>query len=168
MDIFIEKIVQRQKTMQDYLIITGVIILCLFVIVFIIPSIPFINTMPIFFDAGAIYGAYVLIKSRNLEFEYAVTNGELDIDKIIARSRRKRIFSASCKEFEILAKLKSSHYTQHIQNVSNKIKAVSSMDSPDVYFALLNYNGEKTVVFFEPDERMLNSFKMFIPRKIFV
>lgn len=167
MDSFIEKIVERKKTAKDTLISVGIVFLAIFLIVFVIPMVPYVNQMWLIFAAAVIYGAFYLLKSRNLEFEYSVTNGEIDIDKIIAKSRRKRIFSGNCKEFEILAKLKSNHYTQSIQNIPNRIEAVTSMDSPNVYFFVTSYKGERTVVFFEPNERMLNAFRLFIPSKIF-
>ncbi len=167
MDTFMEKIVERKKTSKDTLISAGIVFLCVFLIVFIIPMIPYVNTMQLVFDVAVIYGAYYLIKSKSIEFEYSVTNGEIDIDKIIARSRRKRIFSGNCKEFEILARLKGDHYNDSIKNISNKIEAASSMDSPDVFFLVTTYKGQRTVVYFEPNERMLNAFRLFIPSKIF-
>jgi hypothetical protein len=40
------------------------------------------------------------------------------------------------------------------------------MNSDKAYFATLNYKGDRTAVFFEPDEKMLSNFRTFIPRKI--
>jgi len=165
MDTFIEKIVERKKDIIDYLIIFGSVLGALIAVV-IVFFIPFLSTIGLLVVVGIVYGVYRLITSRNIEFEYIVTNGDLDIDKIIAQRKRKRIFSANCKEFDIVAKVKSSHYDHNIQSIKNRIHAMSSMDSDNVYFVTLNYKGNKTVVFFEPDERMLNNFKMFIPRKI--
>lgn len=166
MDVFIEKIVARRKGAKDFIMILAVIIggLILSGAVF---SIKLVSSFAPIIVLGVIYVAYRLIVSRNIEFEYAVTNGDLDIDKIISQRKRKRIFSASCKEFEVVAKLGSVHFTQDVKNINKRIEAVSSMDSPDVYFATLNYSGQKTVVFFEPDKRMLDAFKIFIPRKVF-
>ena len=79
---------------------------------------------------------------------------------------RSKMQESCCKEFEILARLKGGLNDRRIQNITNRIMAVSSIDSENVFFAILNYKGEKTAVFFEPDERMLNTFKLFIPRKI--
>lgn len=167
MDVFMEKIVMKRKDFKDNLVAAG-IILATFILIFIALNVKIINQlgMSLFIVAGLVYLAYRLITSRNLEFEYVVTNGELDIDKIISRRKRKRIFSASCKEFEIVAKVKSNSFSQSVQSIKNRIDASSSLDSPDAYFATLNYKGEKTVLIFEPDEKMLNNFKLFIPRKV--
>jgi len=165
MDSFIEKIIVKKKTFQDRLISAGVV-LGGFVLFFGLQLVEFLAQFFLVIAAAIVYFLYQFITSRNVEFEYIVTNGDLDIDKITAQRKRKRIFSGNCKDFDILAKLKGGLNDRRIQNVKNKIFAVSSIDSEDVYFATLIYKGEQTVVFFEPDERMLNSFKVFIPRKI--
>ena len=166
MDIFMEKIVAKKKGIQDYLIITG-LVFAGFIVLIAVMTISFLRSLWPILAAGVIYLIYYLSTSRNVEFEYIVTNGDLDIDKIISRRKRKRIFSANCKSFDILAKYKSEHYNSEVKNIQKKIEAVSSMDSPGVYFATLNYKNERTVIFFEPDEKMLDSFKTYIPRKLF-
>jgi hypothetical protein len=40
------------------------------------------------------------------------------------------------------------------------------MDAEDLYFASLSYKGKKTVVYFEPDGRMIEVFRRFIPSKM--
>lgn len=164
MDIFIERIVQKRKDMKDYLIIVGIALAALILMLLVLNYIP---GMTFIFIIVIGYVGYLLITSRNIEYEYAVTNGDLDIDKIIAQRKRKRIFSANCKEFEIVAKLKSSHYSNHYKSYKNQLNCASSLDNENVYFAVLNYNKEQTVLYFEPSERMLNNFKTFIPRKVF-
>ena len=166
MDTFIEKIVKKQKTGMDYLI-TGVLIFIGFVLFLVLSNIKFLASFTLVFIVGIIYGIYYVSTTRNIEYEFILTNDELDIDKIISRRKRKRVFSGSCKSFDILAKVKSDKYTSEIGNIKKRIEAISSFNSPNVFFAVLNYKGEKTVLFFEPDERMINLFKGYIPRKFF-
>lgn len=169
MDTFMEKLVTRKKTMTDYLIITATVIGSL-LLIFVVLSIPILMRMglSLLLAAGAAYLGYWVITSRNIEYEYIVTNGELDIDIIISKRKRKRIFSASCKDFDIVSPVKSSRFDQSVQSIKNRIDASSSIDSPDAYFITLNYNGERTLVIFEPTEKMLNNFRLFIPRKVFL
>lgn len=168
MDIFIEKLVAKKKTFTDSLI-TGGIILGTVILIMLSATVKVISQLGLglFIAVGLIYLAYRLITSRNVEFEYIVTNGDLDIDKIVSKRKRKRIFSASCKEFDIVSRVKSNSFSLSVQSIKNRIDASSSIDSPGAYFITLNYKGEKTLVIFEPDDRMLNNFKMFIPRKVF-
>ena len=167
MDTFMEKIVARRKGMKDHFI-TAAILFVAMILIMLVLSIQAIAQFSLVIAVGIAYLSYRLITSRNVEYEYIVTNGEVDIDKIISRRKRKRIFSASCKEFEILSRVKSNSYSQSVQSIKNKIDASSSIDSPDAFFATLSYKGEKTLLIFEPDERMLNNFKIFIPRKMFI
>jgi hypothetical protein len=155
----------KKKTFKDYLISFG-IVLAGIIITLAVGFIEFLVPFWFIIAAAVVYFMYQFITLLNIEYEYIVTNGDLDIDKIINRKRRKRIFSANCKDFEILARLKGGLNDRRIQNINNRIFAVSSMDAENVFFAILIYKGERTVVFFEPNEKMLNSFKLFIPRKI--
>ena len=168
MDVFMEKIVVKKKDFKDNMLTAGIIFGSNNTY---IGNIKYTHYQSIGYwvvsSAGLIYLAYRFITSRNVEFEYIVTNGELDIDKIISQRKRKRIFSASCKEFDIIARVKSNSFSQSVQSIKNRIDASSSINSPDAYFATLNYKGEKTLVIFEPDERMLNNFKLFIPERYF-
>lgn len=166
MDIFLEKIIKRKKTAIDYLITAGIIIAGLLFIA-ILSLFKFLSSfIPLLF-VGIIYICYLLMKGRNIEYEYIVTNGDLDIDKIIAQRKRKRVFSASCKDFEVMAKKSSSMFNQNVQSIKKVLNAATSLDSPDVYFATLVKDNEKMVVFFEPNEKMLDSFKRYNPRNVF-
>lgn len=166
MDIFLEKIVRRKKTMMDVAMIVGIILFGILILMFS-SSIKFLASIITFILVIVGYLMYVLIRSRSIEYEYIVTNGDLDIDMIIAQRKRKRIFTGNCKDFEMIAKLTSGQYDQNAQNIKRRIKAVSSMDSTDVYFISLVKDGQKTLVFFEPHSKMIESFKKYIPRKVF-
>lgn len=166
MDIFIEKIVKKRKDIKDRLLTVSAVLVSL-VLVFLAMNIQILAGVNMFIVVGLGYATYLIITSRNIEFEYAVTNGDLDIDKIIAQRKRKHIFSASCKTFEIVARKKSQHFTPQYNNFKNKINCSSSIDGDDVYFVALQYKNEQTILFFEPSEKMLQSFKTFIPRKVF-
>ena len=81
MDVFVEQIAKKKSETVDKLKIAGIIVLVFvlsFVCVFILPGLH-----QIFFSlsfalvAGVVYGAWVLITGMNLEFEYAVTNGDV-------------------------------------------------------------------------------------------
>lgn len=166
MDIFLEKIVKRKRTVTDGMIIAGIVLLAIFIIM-LAGSLKFLSAFAPIIIVGIGYLAYILIRSRNIEYEYIVTNGDLDIDMIIAQRKRKRIFSGNCKDFEIVAKMTSGQYNNNTDGIKKRINAVSAMDSADVYFLSTVKDGNKTLVFFEPHPKMIESFKKYIPRKVF-
>ena len=163
MDVFLEKIVVHRKTARDYLYMAGVAAAVFAVIMAVIrlsAISTFVQTLWFLLMAGALYGGWLLIRRRNIEYEYAVTNGELDIDVIIDQKNRKRLFSQSCTEFERLAP-----YPEEDSPVPMRLYA-SSMDSPDLYAILTVVDKKRIKILFEPDSRMLAAFRQFIPRKI--
>lgn len=166
MDIFLEKIVKRKRTAADIAITVGIIVLAL-ILIMIVGSFSFLQSLWPLFAVGIGYLAYMFIRGRNIEYEYIVTNGDLDIDMIIAQRKRKRIFSANCKDFDIVAKMTSGQYDHNMQSIKKRINAVSSIESQDVYFISMTKDSEKVLVFFEPHPKMLDSFKKYIPRKVF-
>lgn len=164
MDMFIEKIVRRRKSPLDFLlmflIVIGTFALSFLALVYI-PGIATILVIALF------YGAYILMSMLNVEYEYAVTNGDLDIDKIINQKKRKRMFSGSCKEFDVVAKVNSRQYTREIQECKNIKDYSSHSKTAEVWFISMRKEGKHTVILFEPLPQMLDNFNIFIPRKVF-
>jgi hypothetical protein len=165
MDFFIERIITRKRNSKDYLIYSLLIIGASLVLCATLLISALLSVLPLI-AAGVIYLGYIIYTSRNIEFEYTLTNSDLDIDKITAKRKRKQIFSANCASFELVAKYPSDIYNQLSKDVKCYIEAVSSMNSPDIYFILSNCKNGRTIVFFEPNEEMLITIRRYIPKKV--
>ncbi len=164
-DIFVEQIIQRKHSSTDYLIYFGLflgfLVIC-FVGLFIIPMFGFL----LIIAAG--YGAYWVITSRNLEFEYSVTNGDLTIDKIFNRQRRKRVISFDCKDVEAMGKYRAvDHQSKHYDKKFFTSAKADGSDEGAWYIAVRSpkYGGFCLVVFC-PEERVLDSIRPFLPRQL--
>jgi hypothetical protein len=164
MDMFIEKIIRRRKSPLDMLLI---FLILLGAIGLSFLSILFIPGFATFLMIGIFYLAYILVTMLNIEYEYAVTNGDLDIDKIVNQRKRKRMYSGNCKDFELVAKVNSRHYTKNIQECKNIKDFSSRSKNAEVWFISLREEGKQTVILFEPDQKMIDNFRTFIPRKVF-
>lgn len=168
-DVFIEKLVKKKRTGQDLALIVlisfGALIAALLAFVFLAGRLGAFGVLIIF---GVFYGGWYLITNLNIEYEYSLTNGELDVDMIIAERRRKRLLTVHCKEFEILAPVNDNHKKEmEDTGINYKVYACSSMEANRLYFCIFNLSGKgKTLLIFEPDNRMLDSFKTIIPRKV--
>jgi hypothetical protein len=161
-----EKIVARRKTGQDYLKIAGLLVACFVVLTVIMLFGGYVSFLVPVLLVGLFYGLWYLLTSMNREYEYIVTNGDLDIDVIIARRRRKRIFSGKAQGFEIMAKVNSDEYRQALKSKFTLLDCSALLQAPDNWFLLAEYKGQRTMVVFAPDERMLKSMKRFNPSKI--
>ncbi len=160
MDSYNEYIVKKKKDIKDYLIWAAACIGA-FLCCFIVLSIEIISTYIVilfWLVVGIIYAAYRVITSRNIEYEYAVTNGELDIDRITNKKRRKHILTIDTKAFEVFEPV-SEDFINRIKQINPglTIHAESDINSPKTYGAVFNKNGIKTCLYFQPSERILEA-----------
>jgi hypothetical protein len=117
---------------------------------------------------GSGWGLMMLFRRLDLEFEYIVTNGEMDVDKIMGRTTRKRLLTVDCRSFDILAPYKEEYRNEYSsQTIGNRIDVSSHPDSAGRWFAVFNAkDGVRTLLVFEPSEKMLDAFRIFIRSKI--
>ena len=149
MDTFIELIVKKKKTAVDGLIIVGLILAALVVS---LAAWLFLSAFGLLFAFGAFYGAWWLIGTRNIEFEYSVTNGDIDIDQIIAKRKRKRLVSVSGRKVESLLPYDPSKPQSGYQRVV--VAAPSANEAGLWCFAYHSKKNGRTLVIFQPDRRV--------------
>ena len=161
-DIFNEKLIKKLPSGKD-LLLKGAI--GAVAIAIMTASLMFTGLMciPIVLTVGV--GVYFLYKQFEVEYEYILTNDELDVDKIIARERRKSILTANVRSFEIFAPVKDEYKRQmEDPGITQKIDASSSVKSTKRWFAVFDYDEKRTLLIFEPGKKMRASIRMMIPR----
>ena len=169
-DVFIEHMIKRKTTskilaMQILLWAGGIILAFLPILVFIFTGTDAMILLPVTF-AGGFWGVYLLRRFLSLEFEYILTNGELDVDKIMGKNTRKRLISINCRDFEVLAPYKPA-YTRDYENSSiAKVIDASGFEPEKRQFAVFKKSGMRTMLIFEPNERMMEAFRGYIRSKI--
>ncbi len=171
MDIFIEEIIRRKKTPMDFVIVLGVLLLGS-----LLSAVLLAIVLPVFFNYGAfvlalviavLYGVYYTISSLNVEYEYALINTELDIDKIINKNRRKRLTTPNIREIEAFGGKKSYEYGKYLKDSSvTKIYACRDKMAEDIFF-LVYYQGDtKMMLLFNPSERIIDQIAKRNPQKV--
>ncbi|MCL2083116.1 MAG: hypothetical protein FWH04_07775 [Oscillospiraceae bacterium] len=169
-NVYFEHMIRRKMGVQGVflrvLIIIGAVILLL------IPfAIGILQLLPVV-AVAAIFGAKNLFSRFDYEFEYIITNSEMDVDRIMGKKSRKRLLTVDCRSFEILAPYRIEHIVKYEQeNIVRRIDASSSPDSPDRYFALFpdksgGKPGGMVMLVFEPNERMMDAFHTYAAKKI--
>jgi len=170
MDAFVEKIVARKKKAADYAYAFGVV-LASFAAAFAVMALggslaPAFMPFWLLLAMGALYLGFRLQQRIQVEYEYILTNDQLDVDKIVARRKRTRVFSADVRQFESVGLVRGQGYGPHVAAGAATLFCGSEMGAEGLWFATLPYKGRKTVLYFEPDARMVDCFKRFIPKKI--
>jgi hypothetical protein len=162
MDSFVEQIVVKKTEAKDNLkrfgFFLGGAVLCW---VFLMASMIFQLLMPVFLFAGfgAIWGAWYLFQTTFIEYEYIVTNNELDVDKILARKKRKRLITIKIDKAE-----EWGEYTDG-KNIDSQV-TVQAHDCGYVnlwYIVTHHDKYGKTAVFFSPNRAVLETINKAVP-----
>ena len=114
----------------------------------------------LFIIVGIFYGAYYLMTGVDAEYEYILTNGDLDIDKIIGKRKRKRLVSASIDSFTAFGKLSEA-------GDFSGTTVLASGSEGEAYYADFVHKTEGNVrIIFTPNERILDGMELFLPRQL--
>ncbi|WP_040210283.1 hypothetical protein [Clostridium polynesiense] len=100
------------------------------------------------------------------EFEYSITNGEIDIDKILEMKSRKRIISFNMKDVELLAPIDSDIYKGYSSKPSEKVPAIPSGNSDRAFSAVISQGGKKLQVIFAPNEEFVKLCFLYNPKAV--
>ncbi|MBS6194746.1 MAG: hypothetical protein KH828_04120 [Clostridiales bacterium] len=166
-DLYLEELIKKKRTGKDTALRAALMGLTGVLVVLALLTWNILITVP----AIAICIADIFIFPRfNVEWEYQYVNGELDVDRILNRAKRKRIASYDIANADMIAPAASHRLDYHNNNTKLKIKDYTSQDpqrEKSVYAMLISANGELTKVLFEPSQQMLKDMRTKAPRKVF-
>lgn len=111
-------------------------------------------------------GAYFVNLFTDLEYEYLYLDKELTIDKVMARSKRKRVAVYQLDRVEIMAPVKSYHLDNYRnRNVKEKDYSIGYEEKPDLRYAMYYEGGEKLIL--SPSPELIKVMRNAAPRKVF-
>ena len=164
-DLYYELLVKKETTSMDRIKKYGMIaltVLCALAGLFIHP---FMLLAAI--AVGVV--TYFVIPGTDLEFEYLFVNGELDIDKVMAKTKRKKVISLDIPQADLVAPVTSHRMDYYNGNQKLKTMDYSSGNPEHKRFAIITRVGtEACRVIVEPDEKMANLIKNSAPSKVFL
>ena len=128
----------------------------------------FFSAVMIFFLLGLIFmgvGYFVLPKLA-VEYEYVFCDGQVDFDKISGGAKRKTMLRVDFEKLVVVAP-KNSHALDGYRHNGVEVKDFSSLEEKARVYGMVISGGEKpTIIYFEPNEKMLTAMKQKAPRKI--
>ena len=162
MDTFFEQIVPIGIDTKSTLKIVAiwVLALALSVAIFLF-LVAFLGMIVFVLMAGVIFGAYKLSAMLYIEYEYIVTNGTLDIDKIVAKSSRKRLASFEISQVEVVEKYNpAAQYTGF-----NQIVIACNPNDPEAYKMVVSKEGKgRYLIVFAPNKKIKGAIVKSLPR----
>ena len=160
-DTFIEQLEKQRQPTSNLLKKCGLIVLTV-LSVFLVLLMPVLLPLPVLLIVLDVF----LMKRMDLEFEYSYFNGDLDIDKIMAKQSRKRVFSTDMESMIVVAPAGSIELQPYKQ--LKGIDYSSNTGNGKVYELVTNCNGRKVKVLLEPSQELLDGMRMKAPRKVFI
>lgn len=158
-DFYTEQLIKKQTGMKD-VVIKAVLVAVAIVSVLTV----FIFPMGLLIPIIVIALVWFLMTRLNVEYEYLYVNGDLDIDKIMNKSKRKRVFSANVDSMELLAPVNSPRLDQ-FQN-ARVINLSSGNADARLYALIVSGNGQMSKLIFEPNDTIIEGIYMLAPRKV--
>lgn len=164
-DIFNEQLVERKPNRADTVKKAGIVLAGLVLGVLII-GVPYLAGFQLPLLIVDVFAVVFFMRRFNVEYEYVFTNGELDVDKIINKSKRKRVFSIHVTNIQVMVPADSNDYAKEVENFSKQYDFSSGTVKENTYIAMCDDKNVRTKVVFEPNEKMFDAIRSYIPRKI--
>ncbi len=111
--------------------------------------------------------AYFVGQRMDVEYEYLYVNGELDIDTIYSKQKRKKSGSYDMEYLELLAPERSHALDSYVNGQGTKIRDFTSGKAPEKSYTLVfNRDGTQEIIKAELDDDVLSDIRRIAPRKI--
>jgi len=166
LDIFCEHIVKRKKQKVDRILEVIVILVALYLswLAFAMNSI--FKTFTLLVIAGIWYGAVYLIRRKDIEYEYILTNNNLDIDRIFAKRTRRRITSIDLAKIDYIRPIEENDYQPNPELTDHNLCECKASD--ETYVLVFPREGKVHRVFFTPSNKMKLKMKEVNPARVTV
>ena len=161
MDTFYEQIIKIKLTGKAKMYIAAILVVDAILLAgLLFLTMLFAPSFSILVVAGVAFGTYKLISLLSVEFEYIFTNGDLDVDKITAKSSRKRMVSIKCSQVEKYGEYKG----QQAPGSAQTLMYCNPDSEGKVYLIARDRNLGTVMLVIAPDERVREAIEAAIPR----
>lgn len=109
---------------------------------------------------------YFIYQWTDVEYEYLYLDKEISIDKIMAKTRRKKAATIEVGKIEIMAPVKSYQLDSYKNREVKTVDYSAGKDLPDQKLYVLYYEGNQKY-FLNLTEDFAKTIKGIIPRKVF-
>ncbi|MCF0135303.1 MAG: hypothetical protein HUJ69_02670 [Lachnospiraceae bacterium] len=166
-EVFVEQMIKKGSERSDmirriYLLVGGALILLLVVM---LGYNAVILAGPVVLVMVALM-VWILWRRVAQEYEYVYTEGNIDIDVVYSRTSRKHLFTLDLRKAVLIAPWGSPEAEKVLPGYKfdKTIYAIHDKPGENTYLVICEYLSRQTLVYFEPDSRILNHLKNYSPR----
>ncbi len=162
-----EQLIAKKRTNSDLMkrgiILCAGIVICV-ILIAISLSLPFYYmTIAALLIVAVGYGTYYLIQNTNIEYEYIVFEGELEITKIIAQRKRVPLICIDAKQVTKFGLLREAEESEPEVSL---VLAYDGDRETACFADAVHPEIGKVRVLFSPDERVVEAFRSHFPRNL--
>lgn len=158
---YAEWIVKRKDPVYAIPVKVIMVVLCVFALIIAMGSI-----VGAIFLLALLALTYFVFLNLSVEFEYTWIDGDLAIDRILSKARRRKVLKCQKEEIQFVAP-SDSYMLKDYEKNGMKVKDCSSGQPGASTYSLIYQRGSECVkVIFEPNEKMLRSMRLSIPGKM--
>ena len=163
-DLYTEASVKKKVTATDTLIkVVAIVVIAVAVLYGFLFNKLLITLLGV---VGA-FVAYTMLPRLNVMYEYVFCDGQLDFDKIMAGEKRKHMYRLDFDQVLIMAPENSHALDGYKSNPAAKKLDFTSLEKDCKVYCIVVSAGElQTLVYFEPNEKMISYIKQKAPRKV--
>lgn len=163
-DVFKEQLVKTKATNKDK---AQIVIISIAAVLLSIVSFIFAGLIAPLIILGIVWGCIYLTSFFKKEYEYSLTNNELDIDIIYNKERRKKLLDIDLKKMDIMASIKDDRHKEALERAQKTIDVSDAEYTQNTYAIIYAKQGTLTKVLISPNEEMLNLMYKQAPHKVF-
>lgn len=180
MDVVLETLLKKKRGGSDYVLLALLaaagVVLSIFLILMILYATAMLGefgqiagSVGMLFVAAVWWGIYILYNSRSIEYEYTVINSSLDIDKIMAKKRRKNMLSIDIKNAKLMACVNDEENNGIYKDIDKSVKILDlSAGNANMYtyFIDCEVDDKRCIVLFQPTSKMVEGLWRFNPKAV--
>ena len=169
-DNYSEQIVKRKMTPSKFsalvVSIAGIVIL-IGLSVYLSGYFNWLVPVALLFLGLGIYFSYILIRNSGIEYEYTCVVGEMRVDKIKGKSKRKKITVFDVKAVDDIGKYidrKTGSKNVEKSKFDLVLTAAEDIDREDTYYVIIHdkIRQKHALLFFTPNERTLSMIQPYL------
>lgn len=166
MDIFCEYMVKRKKKKTDYIQEVILIAVGIYLSFLCFAMMNVFKSLTLLIIAAIWYGVIYLMRKKDIEYEYTLTNNILDIDRIFAKKSRKRITSIDIAQIDYIRPFEERDAEPNQQMTDHNLCECKCSDS--TYIIVFARDSKVHRVFFTPNDKMKKKLKQLNPARVTV
>ena len=169
MDNFTEQLIVRHNTKSDRLKLMITMIIGMIMILVLVLATLLTMGKGLFSFVGfilAVGTALIMwkqLEDSKVEYEYTFTNGELDVDKIIAKKKRREMLSVEVRSFTAFGKYTDSQEESEDMTI---VLASTNIASEEFYADFTSEKYGLTRLVFCPNEKLLGYINASLPKQM--